>query len=447
LTRFLGEKVVELMKSEKSGKKIVVKFGGSSLSDHEKLTKAIKAVHTEVAKGTKIAVVVSAMGKTTDLLMNTAKNTSNGRLEKHELDDILSMGERTCVRIFAAGLRTNGVKSCYFDPLDDKWPIITDAGFSNANPILEECEKRIQENVLPMVESCIVPVIAGFVGRTMDGKITTLGRGGSDTTAFILADALKAQEVILVTSADGIMSGDPKIVSNPKQLSEINVSTLVGLADSGAKFIHSKALKYKPQSIDVKVINQAYGNLSQKGTLITGALTAELDVEIAHSTPVSEITVVGQELSASPQIILEMVEKVKAHTTLLGMSMNTNSVILYVSQEKNTESLFSEIHETTLNNKETLAMAVKKDIAFLKISGVGLEESHGIIGRLSETLRVNQINIYGMLTITSSILLFVDWSERRKALQLIRNSLREPLITKKQEKRIEKAWSKAKKDV
>jgi aspartate kinase len=435
LKRFLGEKVVKLMKSEKLGKKIVVKFGGSSLSDHEKLNKAIKAVHTEVAKGTKMAVVVSAMGKTTDLLMNTAKNTSNGRLEKHELDDILSMGERTCVRIFAAGLRTNGVKSCYFDPLDDEWPIITDADFSNANPILEECEKRIQEHVLPMVESGVVPVIAGFVGRTIDGKITTLGRGGSDTTAFILADALQAEEVVLVTSADGIMSGDPKIVSNPKQLAEIDVSTLVGLADSGAKFIHSKALKYKPQSIDIKVINQAYGNLSQRGTLITGALTTELDVEIAHPTSVSEITVVGQALSSSPQIILEMVEEVKAHTTLLGMSMNTNSVILYVSQEKNIESLFDEIHDTTLKNKETIAMAVKKDIAFLKISGVGLEESHGIIGRVSETLRVNQINIYGMLTITSSILLFVDWSERRKALQLIRDSLREPLTTKKTTKK------------
>ena len=423
------------MKSEKSGKKIVVKFGGSSLADPEKLGKALAAVVKEAKQGTKIVVVVSAMGKTTDMLMNTVRNTSNGKLEKRELDDILSMGERTSVRIFAAALKTNGVESCYLDPLDCRWPIITDAVFSNANPILEECERRIREHVLPIVEKHVVPVIAGFVGRTADGKITTLGRGGSDTTAFILAEALNASEVALVTDADGIMSGDPKIVSNPRRLSEIDVSTLVGLADSGAKFIHSKALKYKPRSIAVKVINHTYGDLSQKGTLIIGALTTELDVEIAHPTPVSEITVVGQALSSSPQIILEMVEEVKAHTTLLGMSMNTNSVILYVSQEKKIESLFNEIHDTTLKNKETIAMAVKKDIAFLKISGVGLEESHGIIGRVSETLRVNQINIYGMLTITSSILLFVDWSERRKALQLIRDSLREPLTTKKTTKK------------
>jgi aspartate kinase len=416
--------MVKLMKSEKTGKEIVVKFGGSSLADHEKLAKAVAAVATEAAKGTKIVVVVSAMGKTTDLLMSTVKNTSNGKLEKHELDDILSMGERTSVRIFAAALRTNGVESCYLDPLDDRWPIITDAAFSNANPLLEECEKRIRESVLPIVEKGIVPVIAGFVGRTIDGKITTLGRGGSDTTAFIIAEALKADEVVLVTNADGIMSGDPKIVSNPRRLSEIDVSTLVGLADSGAKFIHSKALKYKPQSIAVKVINNANGNLTQRGTLITGALATELDVEIAHSSPVTEITIVGHCVSEKPHVILDVVEKAEAHTSLLGMSLNTNSVILYVSQEKNIDKLFNQIHTIILNNSETIAMAVKKDLAYLKTSGVGLEETHGIIGRISETLRVNEMNIYGILTITSSILLFVDWSKREKALQLIRKSLR-----------------------
>jgi len=427
--------MVKLMKNENSCRKIVVKFGGSSLADHEKLSKAVAAVAKEAAKGTQIAVVVSAMGKTTDILMNTMKNTSNGKLEKHELDDILSMGERTSVRVFAAALRTNGVKSCYIDPTDTKWPIITDAAFSNANPLLEECEKRIQKHVLPIVENGTVPVIAGFVGRTADGKITTLGRGGSDTTAFILAEALHADEVALVTDADGIMSGDPKIVANPKRLTEIDVSTLVGLADSGAKFIHSKALKYKPETIAVKVINHAHGDLSQKGTLITGALATELDVEIAHPASVAEITIVGNRVSEKPQIILDMVETTEAHTQLLGMSMTPNSVILYVAQQENMDTLFNKIHNITVNNPETIAMAVKKDIAFLKTSGVGLEETHGLIGKISENLRVNQINIYGILTITSSILLFVDWSEREKALQLIRNSLREPLTTKNKKKK------------
>jgi aspartate kinase len=407
-------------------RKIVVKFGGSSLADHERLSKAVAAVVNEAEKGTRIAVVVSAMGKTTDVLMSTARNTSNGKLEKRELDDILSMGERTSVRIFAAALRTNGVESRFFDPLDGDWPIVTDAVFSNANPLLTECEKRIREHVLPVVEKGVVPVIAGFVGRTLDGKVTTLGRGGSDTTAFILAEAINADEVVLVTDADGIMSGDPKVVAGPRRLSEIDVNTLVGLADSGAKFIHIKALKYKPKNINVRVINHAHGDLTREGTIITGALATELGVNIAYPSPVAEITVVGHHISENPLIVQEIVEKARAHSTMLGMSMNTNSAILYVSEEKDIDTLFNEAHKTVLNHAEALAIAVKKGLVFLKISGVGLEETHGIIGKISETLRVNNINISGILTITSSILLFVDWNQKDNALQLIKKALRSP---------------------
>jgi len=405
-------------------KKIVVKFGGSSLADHERLLKAVAAVVNEAKKGTRIAVVVSAMGKTTDVLMTTAKNASSGKLEKKDLDDILSMGERTSIRIFSTALRTNGVESCYFDPIDSNWPIITDSAFQNANPILKDCEKNIRECVLPLMEKGVIPVVAGFLGKTKDGKITTLGRGGSDTTAFVLAEALKADEIVLVTDADGIMTGDPKILSDAERLKEIDVNTLVGLADSGAKFIHSKALKYKPRNINVRVINHTCGNLSEEGTLITGVLATELDAEIKHPFPIAEITVIGNGIAANPQIIQEMIEKTKQHSLLLGLSMNTNSVILYASQKKNLDALFKDIHTITKSNKETIAMAVKKDLVLIKTSGVGLEETHGIIGKISEDLRLSGINISGMLTITSSILLFVDWNMREKALKLIKNSLR-----------------------
>ncbi|MCW4024294.1 MAG: aspartate kinase [Candidatus Bathyarchaeota archaeon] len=407
-----------------ANKKIVVKFGGSSLADHERLLRAVKAVVNETQKGTKIAVVVSAMGKTTDVLMTTAKNTSNGKLEKKDLDDILSMGERTSVRIFSAALKNNGVDSCYFDPVDCNWPIISDDSFQNANPILSECEKNIKEAVLPIVERGVVPVIAGFLGKTKEGKTTTMGRGGSDTTAFVLAESLGADQVILVTDADGIMSGDPKLISKPQRLKEINVSSLVGLADSGSKFIHNKALKYKPKNIDVKVMNSAHGDLSKEGTIIKGGLATELGVEIAHPNPVAEITVVGKGIPSNPEIVMDMMQKAKEHSSLLGMSMNMNSVILYVAQDQSLEQLVNSIHQITVGNKETLAMAVKKDLVFLQTSGVGLEETHGIIGKISEELRKNNINISGILTITSSILLFVDWNERERTLTLVKDALK-----------------------
>jgi aspartate kinase len=235
---------------------------------------------------------------------------------------------------------------------------------------------------------------------------------------------LSADEVVLVTDADGIMSADPKIIANPKKLTEIDVSTLVGLADSGAKFIHSKALKYKPKSVNVRVINSSHGDLTKEGTVVTGALATELGVEIAHPAPMAEITIVGQRISNNPGAIAEMVAEAKAHTELLGMSMNTNSAILYVSAEKSNDPLYNKVHQIILKTPETKAMAVKKDLAFLKIRGVGLEETQGIIGKISEVLRQNTINISGILTITSSILLFVDWVEREKALELITKSLR-----------------------
>ena len=197
-------------------KKLLLNSAVLALADHERLLKAVIAVVNEAKKGTRVAVVVSAMGKTTDVLMTTAKNTSNGKLEKKDLDDILSMGERTSIRIFSAALKNNGAESCYFDPIDSNWPIITDSAFQNANPILKDCEKNIRECILPIMEKGVIPVVAGFLGKTKDGKITTLGRGGSDTTAFILAEALGADEIVLVTDADGIMSGDPKIVHNPE---------------------------------------------------------------------------------------------------------------------------------------------------------------------------------------------------------------------------------------
>jgi aspartate kinase len=412
------------MVNHSSERKIVVKFGGSSLYDHERLLRSVMAVVNEAKRGSKIAVVVSAMGKTTDALLTTAKNTSNGKLQKHELDDILSMGERTCVRIFATSLRNNGVDAVYFDPMEDRWPIITDDIFQNANPDLNACSKNIQEYVLPLVEKSTIPVIAGFVGKTKNGKITTLGRGGSDTTAFLLAEGIGADQVVLVTDAEGIMTSDPKIIQAPQLLSTINVNTLVGLADSGAKFIHSKALKYKPKSIDAKVISNAHNDLSREGTIITGALAWELNAEIAYPVPVTEITVIGDGLSSNPQIITHIIEKVKETCMLLGMSMNTNSIILYVPQTENITTLLNQIHQITIDNKETIAMAVKKDLVFIKTSGVGLEETQGIIGRISEDLRVNGINISGILTITSSILLFVNWNEKEEALKLIKNALK-----------------------
>jgi aspartate kinase len=414
-----------IVTQNKINKRIVVKYGGSSLADHDRILRAVTAVANEVKKGTQVAVIVSAMGKTTDTLLQAAKNTSNGNLQNHDLDEILAMGERTSIRIISSALRAQGVNSRHVDPLDAEWPIITDAVFSDANPILDVCYERVKQNILPLVESGVVPVIAGFVGKTQENKVTTLGRGGSDTTAFILAKALDADELILVTDAEGIMSADPKVIKNPARIPEIDVNTLVGLADSGTKFIHRKALRYKEASVRVRVIKHSHGNLNAEGTIIKGALSTELDVELASPLTAMSVTVVGNGVSKNPQVIKELTEIVKNHAELLGLSLNYDSMILYSSENQNADEMLEKIHENVVSHKETLAMSVKKQLVFLKIKGVGLEDTPGLTGRIAEALRLNCINIFGLMTITSSILLFVNWSEKEKTLKLVRNALRD----------------------
>ena len=402
----------------------MVKYGGASLADHERILKAVRAVAREAKRGLQIVVIVSAMGKTTDLLFSAAKNASNGRVGKGELDEILAMGERASIRIFSVALKAQGVESRYFDPLDQDWPIITDEVFTDANPILEKCRERIRQYVLPLIEKGIVPVIAGFVGKTPNERITTLGRGGSDTTAFILAEAIEADELILVTDAEGIMSADPKIISKPERLQDIDVDTLVGLADSGTKFIHRKALRYKDPSVRVRVISYTHGDLNTEGTLIKGTLSTELDVALASQSPATSITIVGHGVSEKQKILQELTQIVKAQAHLLGLSLNYDSVIFYVAEKADLNSLLKEVHETILKHEETIAMSVSKRLALLKVKGVGLEETPGIIGKISETLRLNEINIFGLLTIASSVLLFINWNEKEKALNLVKNALR-----------------------
>lgn len=404
-------------------RRIVVKFGGSSLADKEHIGQAARLVSKEAAKGTRLVVVVSAMGGMTDQLIGLVNHDSAKTPDKTDLDDVLAMGERTSVRIFAAALKAEGLEARYFDPTDADWPIITDDNFSNANPILELCLQKAREHVVPLLDWGTVPVIAGFVGRSTGGRISTIGRGGSDTTAFIIAKAIGADEVVLVTDADGILTADPKIIPNARKLAQIEVGTLIGLADSGTKFIHRKALKYKDPDIPVKVINHNKDDLEADGTIITGGISSEIEVTFASSTPAMAITITGKAISENPEILASVVREIRNHSMLDGLSANFDSVIFYVPQTMS-NLLLTSVHDVITRCNEALAMSVQTNLAFLKVKGVGLEDTLGIIGRISDRLRENRINIFGMLTLASSILVFVSWDEKESALNLMKQVLR-----------------------
>jgi aspartate kinase len=403
--------------------RFVVKFGGTSLADGLGISRAADSVVKKAKKGVQIAVVVSAMGKTTDLLIDTANQACGKAFPNDELDDIVAMGERTSSRVFAVAIRARGQESRYMDPCDSDWPIITDDTFTNAKPILSTCEDMVKRHVQPLLEKGVIVVVPGFIGKTEHGRITTMGRGGSDITALVLAQALSAAQVLLVTDVDGVMTADPKVIKNPERLKEISMDTLVGLADSGTKFVHKKALRYKSTNTDIKVINNSSGDLDSDGTTICGSFHGNIVVE-PYPEPAMAVTIVGKKASESPQTLVEIFREIKkVDAPLLGMSINHNSLILYLPMNV-AENLLESLHSIVVNDERALAMAVRKDLAFIRFKGVGLEETPGIISNITKALNSVGTNLYGVFTITSSVLIFVDLKDKEKAIRLTEETLK-----------------------
>ena len=398
---------------------LIVKFGGSSLSTPKRISVAVDSVVQEYARGTRLAVVVSAVGNTTEQLLHLINRGAG--FHETDRDDILAMGERTSARIFAAALKSRGVQARYFDPSDRDWPIITDDNFQNANPLKANSIQRIQHYLKPALGDGVVPVIGGFIGRTRDGRISTLGRGGSDTTALLLAMALEADQVVLVTNVPGILSGDPTLVRNARVLPRIDIKTLTGIADTGTKFIHRKALRFKDPNINIRVISNSSGGLDSHGTLVTGVPIPELEVTLNNPHPVASITIIGTRLPHQPTLVRKISRL--AGENLVAVSQDRDSVILYVKQTEKLKHQVARLHNAVLNDPHGIALAARLGMALITVRSIGLEDRPGVVAGLSDALRSENINMFGVLTITSSVLVFVDWKVRRRAATLIRNSL------------------------
>src|SRR5947199_994666 len=266
-----------------------------------------------------------------------------------------------------------------------------------------------------------MPVICCFIGRTRDGRITTLGRGGSDTTALLLATALEADEVVLATSARGILTGDPDLRSNAQVLRTIDMKALVGIADTGTKFVHRKALRYKDPAINIRVIPSGAGRLDAQGTQITGGALPELEVKIHNPDPVASITLVGRNLPHNPELMRKVTKIIR--TNLVAISQDSDSAILYLSQTRSLRGQISRLHDVVAKDPHGLALAARMGMALITIKGVGLEETPGVVARISDALRSNNINIFGILTITSSVLVLVDWKISKHTGKWTRNTL------------------------
>jgi aspartate kinase len=177
---------------------IVAKFGGTSVGDGSRIKKAAQSVVNEYMKGSQVVVVVSAVNKTTDDLIGLSNEAIGSGLTDKQKAEIMAMGELTSARLFSATIESLGVKSEFIDPYNELWPIITDSNSLEAKIDLNTTHKKT-DGIKQLVNQGVIPVICGFLGKGPSGEITTLGRGGSDITAFLMGHCLYANEVIIVT--------------------------------------------------------------------------------------------------------------------------------------------------------------------------------------------------------------------------------------------------------
>ena len=384
-------------------KRVVVKFGGAELRSGESFKQAAEIVKT--AGFEEVVVVVSAMEKTTDNLINNVK--AIGRISDADYADIVSMGERVSARIFSLALKAVGLNSTYFDPQSHEWPIITNSNFLEAEPDLEETRKRAKTYIEPLLGRC-VPVVCGFIGKDRDGRITLLGRGGSDITATLLGNCLNADEVILVKNTEGVLSADPALVPDAKPLQEVSIEEMFSLAQGGAKIVHPKALKYKLPHQKLRVTS-FYNGLSSNGTEIKGAFSNPFDV--GRYGDLCAITLVG-ELNASS---LGKVFAAFSSEKIVGLGTGRSSITVFakISDKK---ALLSQLCQI----EGVKGASLKENVGAIDILSPEFIESPGWVAKISSALAEKGINIVEISSSKATIAVFLEEKDLDKALEAIK---------------------------
>ena len=402
---------------------IVAKFGGTSIGSGERIKKAAQSVVKEYMKGTKVVVVVSAINKTTDDILNIVNESIGEATTEKQLADIVSMGEITSVRIFSSTIESLGVKSEYLDPHMDNWPVVTDSNYLNANIDFEGTEEKSKE-LLKLVDQGIIPVLCGFLGKDEEGNVTTLGRGGSDITAFLLGHCLKAKEVIIVTDVGGVMSTDPNKLQTAKKLDKISVEEMRDLATHGAQVLHPHALKYKDPLINAKIIGYEHGDLSAIGTEIIGPSENEmLKTTALNDEPISVITVMGEEILKKSGVLANLTEALAENEiNIYGISTGQNSITIFVDKSV-AEQAHEILHDVVVESEYLSSLSLGREIAMITVASQDFIDTPGIITRITEPLQKNKINIVEISSSQTSVVIFVDWNDGKKAYEMVRSVL------------------------
>ena len=392
---------------------IVKKFGGSSVANKERIFRVAERCIEEYKKGNDVVVVLSEMGDTTDELLAKAADI-NPNAPKRELDMLLTTGEQVSVSLMAMAMHTLGVPAVSLNAYQVM--MHSTSRYGNAR------FKRIDsERIRHELDSRKIVIVTGFQGVNKYDDYTTLGRGGSDTTAVALAAALRADACEIYTDVDGVYTADPRVVKNARKLKEITYDEMLELATSGAKVLHNRSVEMA-KKYGVQLLVRSSLNLEEGTTVKEVAKMEKMLISgVAGDKNTARISVLG--VSDQPGVAF------KIFHTLAKNNINVDIILQSVGREGTKDISFTVSQEDL---KPALAileeyqepMTIREikwedTVAKISIVGAGMMSNPGVAAKLFESLYNNGININMISTSEIRITVLIDEKEIDKAMQAV----------------------------
>lgn len=393
---------------------MVQKYGGTSLGTPKHIHRVATRIKKVVDNGYRVIVVVSAMGHSTDTLLSLAKEVVQNPSDK-EMDVLLSTGEQISMSLLAMALIEKGIHARSYTA--NQLKICTDNNFSNAR--IKSIDFSILEQALKEYKVCIV---AGFQGVDSDGNITTLGRGGSDTSAVALAIAMNVEVCEIYTDVDGVYTADPNKVSTAKKLDSLSYDEMLELSSLGAGVVHNRSVELAKKK---GIILHVRSSLStDNGTLIKKEDKNMEEILVSGVTlKEKQVKVSLLELPDYPGIAAQIFHQLAKKDILVDMIVqstgvkkkNTIAFTIENTKIKIVEDLLKEI----VKRFDGVSYLVEPNISIVSIVGVGMKSHTGIAAQMFDVLAKNKINIDMISTSEIKISCAISFKDGTKALNLI----------------------------
>ncbi len=394
---------------------VVQKYGGSSVADVEKIMKVARRIVDCKKSGNQVVAIVSAMGKTTDNLIKLAGEISSSP-PKREMDRLLSTGEQISMSLLAMAIDSLGEKAVSLT--GPQAGIRTDSKYSKAK-IVNIVSNRLKKEL----ENDNIIIIAGFQGETEEHDITTLGRGGSDTSAVSVAAALNADLCEIFTDVDGVYSCDPRIVPNIRKLSAVSYDEMLELALLGAKVLHPRSVEVgKTHGVEIHVRSSFSHDI---GTIVKKEV---LDMEhdglitgIAHDKDVAKVVIFGvPDTPGTAAKILKALADENINVQMIVQSAqikNINDIAFTCSSDEAREA--ANILEKIGEEIGAERVVINENIAKVSVVGAGMMTHSNIASRMFSSLGENDINIDLISTSEITISVTVDIEQCEKAVRVL----------------------------